>query len=63
LKISPYFFVKSPQFWRIRRVRNGARRARPRGERCKALFIYAKKPSYNKEKKEKRKNLRRKTNP
>ena len=42
LKISPYFFVKSPQKWRIRRVRNGARRARPRGERCKALFIYEK---------------------
>jgi hypothetical protein len=44
LKISPNFFVKSPQFWRKRVVGDGARRARPRGERYKALFIYAKKP-------------------
>ncbi|OGG11133.1 hypothetical protein A2Z00_05500 [Candidatus Gottesmanbacteria bacterium RBG_13_45_10] len=44
LKLSPNFFVKSPQKWIFRRVGNGARRARPRGERCKALFIYAKKP-------------------
>jgi len=49
LKISPNFFVKSPQFWRIWIVGDGACRAFtlrnvgcPRDERCKALFIYAK---------------------
>jgi len=63
LKLSPNFFVKSPQKWRKRVVGNGARHARPRGERCKALFIYAKKPPDNKKRKEKRKNLRKNTKP
>jgi len=47
---SEFFRKESTEKWRIRRVRNGARRARPRGERCKAPFIYTKKPPYNKEK-------------
>ncbi|TSC85255.1 MAG: hypothetical protein G01um101416_1014, partial [Microgenomates group bacterium Gr01-1014_16] len=47
------------QKWIFRVVGNGARHARPRGERCKALFIYAKKPPYKK-RKEKRKNLTQK---
>ena len=33
-----------PQKWILQIVGDGARRARPRGERCKAPFIYAKKP-------------------
>jgi hypothetical protein len=57
LKFSPNFFVKSPQKWILQIVGDGARRARTRGERCKALFIHAKKPPQIKEKKEKRKNL------
>jgi len=60
LKLSPYFFVKSPQFWRKRVVGNGARHARDRGERCKALFIYTKKLPHNKEAKKNAKILRKK---
>ena len=51
LEFSPNFFVKSPQKWILRIVGDGARRARPRGERCKALIIHAKKPPNKKEKK------------
>src|SRR3990167_2151556 len=61
LKLSPYFFIKSPQKWIFRIVGDAARRARPRGERCKALFIYAKKPPQIKREKKNAKNLRRKT--
>jgi hypothetical protein len=42
-EIKSEFFRKESQKWRIRRIGKGARRARPSGERCKALFIHAKK--------------------
>jgi DNA invertase Pin-like site-specific DNA recombinase len=61
LKFSPNFFVNSPQKWILQIVGDGARRARPRGERCKAPFIYAKKPPQLRRRKEKRKNLRTKS--
>jgi hypothetical protein len=48
----------SPQKWIFWIVGDGARRARPRGERCKALFIYAKKPPHNKERKKNAKILK-----